>query len=66
MLSSQQVYPLWLCPFKLMSNPGFVHPNTARNEMYVDIGLYGNPQVKPYIAKDSIRNIERFSREVHG
>ena len=49
-----------------MANPGFVHPNNDEDEMYVDIGIYGNPLVKPFIAKDRIRNIEQFSRDVHG
>jgi delta24-sterol reductase len=51
------VYPLWLCPMAVYStgyeeHGGFLHP--ARNpdgsleEMFVDIGAYGNPQVKKY------------------
>ena len=57
---------MWLCPFMLTSTPGLVHPSSEEDEMYVDIGLYGNPQVKPFIAKDCIRRIEQFSRQIHG
>ena len=67
MLDKQlRLYPIWICPFKLTSQPGLVHPLGDEDEMYVDIILYGNPQVKPFIAKDCIRNIERFARQVHG
>lgn len=41
------VYPLWLCPFKLSNDPGMVHPAEGiETDMYVDIGVYGVPKVK--------------------
>ncbi|RZF41100.1 hypothetical protein LSTR_LSTR002732 [Laodelphax striatellus] len=36
-----KIYPLWLCPFKLTNEPGFVHSKSDEDEFYVDIGLYG-------------------------
>lgn len=41
------VYPLWLCPFRLPNNPGMVHPADGLDvDMYVDIGVYGTVKVK--------------------
>lgn len=41
------VYPIWLCPFHLPTQPGMVHPAAGLNEdMYVDIGVYGVPKVR--------------------
>ncbi|KAL4656040.1 delta(24)-sterol reductase-like [Arapaima gigas] len=61
-----QVYPLWLCPFVLPSQPGMVHPKGDEDELYVDIGAYGEPKVKHFQARASTRQLEKFVREVHG
>ncbi|XP_043941436.1 delta(24)-sterol reductase [Protopterus annectens] len=60
------VYPLWLCPFTLPSHPGMVHPKSNEEELYVDVGSYGEPTVKNFEAKASTRQLEHFVREVHG
>lgn len=62
-----KIYPVWLCAFNLLPNPGLVHPkeNTAP-EMYIDIGLYGTPQVDDYIPQETTRKIEEYVRDVHG
>ncbi|KAI4889050.1 hypothetical protein NFI96_001504 [Prochilodus magdalenae] len=60
------VYPLWLCPFILPSQPGMVHPKGDEDELYVDIGAYGEPKVKHFEARASTRQLEKFVREVHG
>ncbi|KAJ8278986.1 hypothetical protein COCON_G00060520 [Conger conger] len=60
------VYPLWLCPFVLPSQPGMVHPKGDEDELYVDIGAYGEPRVKHFQARASTRQLEKFVREVHG
>ncbi|XP_036377811.1 delta(24)-sterol reductase [Megalops cyprinoides] len=60
------VYPLWLCPFVLPSQPGMVHPKGDEDELYVDIGAYGEPKVKHFQARASTRQLEKFVREVHG
>ena len=61
-----QVYPLWLCPFLLPPGRGMVHPNGQEEELYVDIGAYGEPKVKRFEAKASTRQLEKFVRDVHG
>uniref|UniRef100_A0A3P8UZR1 Delta(24)-sterol reductase n=1 Tax=Cynoglossus semilaevis TaxID=244447 RepID=A0A3P8UZR1_CYNSE len=35
-------------------------------ELYVDIGAYGEPKVKHFEAKASTRQLEKFVRDVHG
>ncbi|XP_010789461.1 delta(24)-sterol reductase [Notothenia coriiceps] len=60
------VYPLWLCPFLLPAGRGMVHPKGQEDELYVDIGAYGEPRVKHFEAKASTRQLEKFVREVHG
>ena len=62
-----QVYPLWLCPFMLLPSRGMVHPKAQqKEELYVDIGAYGEPRVKHFEAKASTRQLEKFVRDVHG
>ncbi|XP_006635059.1 delta(24)-sterol reductase isoform X1 [Lepisosteus oculatus] len=60
------VYPLWLCPFVLPGQPGMVHPKGNEAELYVDIGAYGEPRVKHFQARASMRQLEKFVRGVHG
>ncbi|EDV22522.1 uncharacterized protein TRIADDRAFT_50623 [Trichoplax adhaerens] len=61
-----QNYPLWLCPMKLYKVPGFVKPASKVEEMYVDIGAYGEPKVENFVAKETIRRIEHFVTSVKG
>lgn len=61
-----QVYPIWLCPFILPSQPGLVHPKGDEAELYVDIGAYGEPRVKHFEARSCMRQLEKFVRSVHG
>lgn len=63
---STQVYPIWLCPFILPSQPGLVHPKGNETELYVDIGAYGEPRVKHFEARSCMRQLEKFVRSVHG
>lgn len=63
-LPSLQVYPLWLCPFRLPSEPGMLH--VAQDGMYVDIGVYGVPKVKNFEPKDTTRRIEAFVAKAKG
>jgi len=37
------LYPLWICPMKVMDVPGFIGP-AADEDMFVDIGAYGIPK----------------------
>ncbi|XP_019752424.1 delta(24)-sterol reductase [Hippocampus comes] len=61
-----EVYPLWLCPFLLPPGRGMVHPKGEEEELYVDIGAYGEPKVKHFEATASTRRLEKFVRDVHG
>jgi delta24-sterol reductase len=65
------LYPLWLCPMKIMeSEMGLIHPHTKKNgevdELFVDIGAYGAPQKRPFVARDALRSIEAYVRSVNG
>nr|XP_061790164.1 delta(24)-sterol reductase-like [Nerophis lumbriciformis] len=60
-----EVYPLWLCPFLLPPSRGMVHPK-GEEELYVDVGAYGEPKVKHFEATMSTRRLEKFVRDVHG
>ncbi|XP_036710208.1 delta(24)-sterol reductase isoform X2 [Balaenoptera musculus] len=64
--SDIHVYPIWLCPFILPSQPGLVHPKGDEAELYVDIGAYGEPRVKHFEARSCMRQLEKFVRSVHG
>jgi len=61
-----QVYPLWLCPFKLTPDPGMVHSRGSKSELFVDIGVYGVPEVKNFNPVVTTRAIEEFVRKVKG
>lgn len=60
------VYPLWICPFKLPNNPGFLHPAKNNTEMYIDVGIYGVPKKDNFKPKETTRNIENFVTERNG
>ena len=61
-----QLYPLWICPFKLFAQPGMVHPSGDKDEMYVDIGAYGTPKTKGFRTIPSTRKLEKYVAEVKG
>jgi delta24-sterol reductase len=53
----------------LPNDPGMVHPANEREELYVDIGVYGVPKVpegKMYDAVNTVRDIEDFVAKVNG
>lgn len=63
------VYPLWLCPFRLPQQPGFVHPAEGLGDtMYVDIGIYGTVKVKrdQFHGERTTRQIEEIVVKVNG
>ena len=47
---------------------GFIHASTAGTgeELFVDVGAYGNPSVPHYEYKESHRRIEEYVRSVQG
>ncbi|OQR85741.1 24-dehydrocholesterol reductase [Achlya hypogyna] len=59
------IYPLWLCPFKLPRAPGMLQTK-ASDELFVDIGAYGVPQVLDFHPIETTRRIEAFVRSVGG
>lgn len=61
-----KLYPLWLCPFKLYSWPGMVHPEGDRDEMYVDIGAYGAPKQPHFSTVPSTKKLEAFVLQKKG
>lgn len=62
------IFPLWLCPMKIPREEmrGMVGPTPDGEEMFVDIGAYGNPNAPSYHHIDTSRAVEDFVREVHG
>ncbi|XP_792094.3 delta(24)-sterol reductase [Strongylocentrotus purpuratus] len=61
-----EMYPLWLCPFVLPALPGMVHPLGNQEELFVDIGAYGNPKNPNFHFRDSTRKVEEHVRKVNG
>lgn len=65
------VFPLWLCPMKVVRHGNHrTFINTANeslvSEMFVDIGAYGVPKVPKFNAQRALRQVEKFVREVKG
>ena len=59
-------YPLWICPCRIPESPNknsMVEPLIKNDDLYVDVGIYGEPTVLPYNAKKVLREIEAFLRE---
>lgn len=55
-----EVYPIWLCPFKLFNDPGQLEVRSGPWQMFVDIGVYGVPKAKGFETVPSTRRIESF------
>lgn len=66
-----EIYPMWVCPFKLPANPGMVHPPSTTktkktDSLYVDIGVYGVPKAENFSPRESTREIEKYVINVNG
>ncbi|XP_072945886.1 delta(24)-sterol reductase-like [Epargyreus clarus] len=62
-----QVYPIWLCPFKVFNNPGQLKISSSGDwQMFVDIGVYGVPKAKGFETVSSTRRIEDFVVQKRG
>ncbi|XP_030025267.2 delta(24)-sterol reductase [Manduca sexta] len=62
-----EVYPIWLCPFKVFNNPGQLKiKSNVDSEMFVDVGVYGVPKAKGFETIKSTRNVENFVMEHQG
>lgn len=60
------IYPIWLCPFKLPPNPGMLAVKADKDQMFVDIGVYGVPKRPGFDVYAVTRRIEDFVRSVGG
>merc|ERR1712083_472030 len=60
------IYPIWLCPFKLPAHPGMLKPHTNKEEMFVDVGVYGVPKNERFDAERTTRKVEEFVRNING
>ncbi|XP_050357125.1 delta(24)-sterol reductase-like [Nymphalis io] len=61
-----EVYPIWLCPFKVFNNPGQLKVHSGEWQMFVDIGVYGVPKAKGFETVSSTRRIEQFVTQKRG
>nr|XP_039255655.1 delta(24)-sterol reductase-like [Styela clava] len=61
-----KMYPLWLCPFRLPNDPGMVHPTTGKEEMYVDVGAYGEPKASGFHNVRTTRRLEKATKDLGG
>uniref|UniRef100_H2Y9T9 Delta(24)-sterol reductase n=1 Tax=Ciona savignyi TaxID=51511 RepID=H2Y9T9_CIOSA len=59
-----KLYPLWLCPFYLPKDPGMLAPPSE--EMYVDVGAYGEPRAPDFNNVKTIRRIEKATKDFNG
>ncbi|KPJ19555.1 Delta(24)-sterol reductase [Papilio machaon] len=55
-----QVYPIWLCPFKVFRQPGQLRVTSGDWQMFVDVGIYGVPKAKGFETVPSTRRVEDF------
>lgn len=55
-----EVYPMWLCPFKVQNNPGQLKIKSQTEQMFVDIGVYGVPKAKTFETIPSTRRVEEY------
>lgn len=61
-----EIYPIWLCPFKLPAHPGMLTSPSNKDDMFVDVGVYGVPKNERFDAEKTTRRIEEFVRNVSG
>ncbi|KAF0770419.1 delta(24)-sterol reductase-like isoform X1 [Aphis craccivora] len=59
------IYPIWVCPAVLRPGKGLMHSHTTVDNMYIDIGLYGEPKVSEYNAT-IVRDLEIFVLKLKG
>lgn len=64
--SEVEIYPIWLCPFKLAPDQGMLKTGAVKSEMFVDVGVYGVPKNDRFDAVHTTRKVEEFVRKVGG
>ena len=57
-----EIYPIWLCPFRLYAQAGMLSSPSNRDEMFVDVGVYGVPKNPRFEAEKTTRKVEEFVR----
>lgn len=55
-----EIYPLWLCPFVLHPNPGFLRQKSGRKLMFCAVGIYGSCPNQNISPPEAIKKIEKF------
>ena len=72
-----QVFPVWLCPLKIMHQNNHKKKDTERSDLsllhfppqhdlYIDIGVYGQPKAPDYCPIATHRKMEELLRQVQG
>ncbi|CAI5455564.1 unnamed protein product [Caenorhabditis angaria] len=61
-----EIYPVWVCPFRLPSCPGMLRQRSGASQMFVDVGAYGVTLKKDYHPQETTRRLEAFVRSVKG
>jgi delta24-sterol reductase len=61
------VYPIWLCPCKIEPTDGLLNTGSSRNELYVDVGIYGIPKDLEKFQHEEFHNkFESYLRSIKG
>ena len=61
------LYPIWLCPGKAMdTGPVNVLKDESKDPIFVDIGLYGYSPKPDFKSDETLRNMEKFTRDHAG
>jgi len=61
-----EIYPIWLCPFRLPNDPGMLKTPSGEEQLFVDVGVYGVPKRDNFDAVETTRKVEEFVRSVKG
>ena len=62
-----EVYPIWLCPAKAMdTGPVKALKDESNDPIHVDIGLYGYSPKKDFDPQESLKQMEKFTRDFNG
>ena len=57
-----EIYPIWLCPFKLAAQPGMLRCPADKEEMCVDVGVYGVPRNPNFQAEATTRYLLYYTK----
>jgi hypothetical protein len=58
---------LWLCPCKFFPNPSMAHSTGKKEELYIDIGVYGTTQkIDTFELQKTTKKFEKMAIENNG